>query len=59
MEWLAAHVGCRLAGNAESQQHFSFQRAPADGVVSIVGEPDRVVGSHEHAVGAREEPFAE
>ena len=58
MEWLAAHVGCRLAGDSEGQQHLSFQRALADGVVSIVGEPDRVVGRHEHAMRAGKEPFS-
>jgi hypothetical protein len=59
MEWLAAHIGCRLAGNAESEQHLSFQRALADGVVSIIGEPDRVVGCHEHAMRAGKQSFSE
>src|SRR5262249_21719224 len=58
-ERLAAHEGCRLARNAQRQQHPSFQRALADGVVAIVGEPDRVVGCHEDAVGTGKHTFSE
>ena len=58
MERLAAHVGRRLAGNAERQQHLAFQRALADGVVAVIGQPDRAVRGHEHAVRARENPLA-
>jgi hypothetical protein len=43
----------------QRQQHLSFQRALADGVVPIVGEPDRVVGRHEDAVGTGKHTFSE
>jgi transposase len=56
---LAAHVGCRLAGDAKGHQHLSFQRALADGVVSIVGEPDRVVRRHEHAMRPGKDTLSE
>ena len=59
MKRLPAHVGSRLAGNAQREQHLSLQRAPADGVTAIVGEPDRVVGRHEDAVGAGKHSFSE
>jgi hypothetical protein len=59
MKRLPAHVGRRLAGDAEGEQHLSVARALADGVVAIVGEPDRVVGRHVDAVGAGKHPFAE
>jgi hypothetical protein len=59
MERLAAHVWSRLAGDAEGQQHLSFQRALADGVVSIVGEPNRVVRRHEHAMRPGKDTLSE
>src|SRR6266404_5471431 len=59
MKRLPAHEGCWLAGNAQRQQYFSFRRALADGVVAIVGEPDRVVGRHEDAVGTGKHTFSE
>ena len=43
MERLTAHIGCRLAGDSEGQQHLFFEHTLANGVVSIIGEPDRVV----------------
>ena len=59
MERLAAHVGRRLAGDAEGQQDLAFERALADRMVAVVGQPDRIVGRHEYAMRAGEQPFAE
>ena len=50
MKRLPAHEGCRLAGNAQRQQHLSFQRALADGVIAIVGQKDRLIGTYSCAV---------
>ena len=59
VERLAAHERRWLAGDAKCQQHLSRERALADGMVAVIGEPDCVVWRHEHAVGARELPFPE
>jgi predicted aminopeptidase len=59
MERLPAHVWGRFAGDAECQQHLALERALADGVVAIVGQPDRIVRRHEDAVCTREKSFSE
>ena len=58
VEGLAAHVGRGHAGHAEGQQHLAVERAVADGVVAVVGQPQRVVGRHVHAVRAAEHALA-
>src|SRR5213594_1317855 len=55
---LAAHVGFRRAGDAERQQHLAVQRAVPDGVVAVIGQPDRVVRGHVDAVRPTKHPFA-
>src|ERR1051326_1341017 len=59
MERLAAHVRRRLAGDTQGQQDLSLQGALADRMVTVVGQPDRIVGRHEDAVRAGKQPFAE
>jgi hypothetical protein len=54
----AAHIGGRFAGDADGQQDLAVQRALANGMVSVVGQPDRVVRRHEHAVRPRENALA-
>src|SRR6185437_10064415 len=58
MEGLAAHVGTRRVGDPDGGQDLAVERAVPDGVVAVVGEPQRLVGGHVHAVGAMEEPLA-
>ncbi len=57
-ERLAAHIGRRLAGDADGQQHLAVERAVSDGVVAVVGEPESVVRRHVDAVRAAKHPFA-
>ena len=58
MERLAAHIGRRLARNAEGLQHLAVQGALADRVVAIIGQPDRLIRRHEHAVRPHEDALA-
>jgi hypothetical protein len=58
MEGLAAHVGLRLAGDAEGQQHLAVEGAVPDRVVAVVGQPQGLVGRHVDAVGAMEHALA-
>ena len=58
VERLAAHIGRRLAGDADRQQHLAVERALADRVVAVIGQPDRVVRRHEDAVRAQEHALA-
>jgi hypothetical protein len=59
MERLATHVGGRLAGQAQRQQDLPFERALANRMVAIVGQPNRVVRRHEYPVRAGKQAFAE
>jgi hypothetical protein len=58
VERLTAHVGPRRSGHADGQQHLAVEGAVADGVVAVVGQPERVVGRHVHAVRAAKKPLA-
>jgi hypothetical protein len=58
VERLAGHVGRRLAGNAERQQHLAVERAVPHGMVAVIGQPDRVVGRDMDAVRPGEDAFA-
>ena len=58
MERLAAHVGPRAPGMPMRQEHLAVERAVADGVVAVVGQPQRVVGRHVDAVRAVEDALA-
>src|SRR6516162_4375613 len=59
MKWLAAHVRCRPARNAQHQQDFSIGRALAHGMIAIIGEPDGIVRRHEDPMRARKHAFSE
>src|SRR5258705_5281604 len=43
MERQVTHQGRRLTRHADLRQQFSLRRAPADGMVSIIGTVQRVV----------------
>ena len=58
VERLAAHIGRRLAGDADRQQHLAVEGALADRVVAVVGQPDRLVRRHVDAVRPREDALA-
>jgi hypothetical protein len=53
MERLAAHIGRRLAGHAELEQHLAVERAFAHEMAAIVGQIDRIVRPHMNAVSPR------
>jgi hypothetical protein len=55
MERLAAHIGRRLAGDAESQQHLAVERAFTDRMVAVICQENRVVRRHVDAVGTLED----
>src|ERR1700731_2123429 len=59
MKRLAAHVRRRLARDAERQPHLSLRGALADGVITVIGQPDGAIGRHEDSMGTREHPFSE
>src|SRR4051812_14864424 len=59
MKRLAAHIRRRRAGHAEFEQHLAvFEAAFAHEMAAIVGQIDRIVGTHMDAVGARILAFA-
>jgi len=58
IEGVAAHEEGRLAADAQCHEHFSIQGAMAHGVVAVVGQIDRVIGPHGHAVGSGVNAFA-
>src|SRR4051794_39303706 len=53
MKRLAAHILCRLAGDADLEQHLTVERAFANEMPAIVGQIDRLVRSHMGAVRSR------
>src|SRR5260221_8443292 len=58
VERLAAHIGRRLVGNADGQQHLAVEAAFAHRVVAVIGAIDRFVRPHMDAVGTMEQPLA-
>ena len=59
VERLAAHIGRRLAGNAELEQHLAaVQPAFADKMPAIIGQVDRLVWAHMDAMRPRVLPLA-
>ena len=58
VERLAAHVGRRLAGKADGQQHLAVGGALAHRVVAVVGAVEIVVRVDVQPVRAVEQPFA-
>jgi hypothetical protein len=58
MERLAAHVRRRRAGDAQRQEDLAVERAVPHGVIAVVGQPQRVVGRHVHAVRAAEDALS-
>ncbi len=54
MERLAAHIGRRLAGDADGQQPLTVEGALANRVIAVIGQPNRVVGRHVDTVRAHE-----
>ncbi len=67
VERFAAHIGRRLPGYAELQQHFAVERALPHEMAAIIGQIDRIVRPHMDAVrprilplapGAQKAPFA-
>src|SRR5215472_9126840 len=55
---LAAHIGGWFARNADGQQNLAVERALANRMVTIVGQPDRVVRGHMDTVRAHENALA-
>jgi len=58
VERLAAHIGRGLARDADRQQHFAVERAMANCVLAVIGQPKRVVGRHVNAVRTDEDTLA-
>ena len=58
VERLAAHIGRGLARDADGEQHLAVERALANGMVAVVGQPDRIVRHHVDAVRAQEDALA-
>ena len=58
VERQAAHVGRRLPGDADLEQHLAVGRALAHEVAGVVGAIQDVVGVDVQPVGAREGPFS-
>src|ERR1700730_1501823 len=50
MERLAAHILCRLAGDADLEQHLAVERAFAHEMPAIISQIDRIIGSRMGAV---------
>ena len=58
VERLAAHIRRGFAGDADGQQHLAVEGALANRVVAVVGQPERVVRRHVHAVRPHEDALA-
>src|ERR1700736_555867 len=50
MERLAAHILCRLAGDADLEQHLAVERAFAHEMPAIISQIDPILGSRMGAV---------
>ena len=57
IERLAAHVGPGGPGNSYREQHLALEGAMPDGVIAVVGQPERVVRRHVETVGPTEHAF--
>jgi hypothetical protein len=58
MKRLAAHIGLRLSGDADLQQHPAVEGAFAHKMTAVIGQPDRVVRPHMNSVRPRILAFA-
>ena len=58
VERLAAHIGRRLAGDTDLEQHLAVERAFAHKMAAVVGQVDRIVWTHMDAVSPRILAFA-
>ena len=57
-EGFAAHERRGLSGHPDREQHLAIQRALAHGVVTIVGQVERVVGTEMDPVRTVKDPVA-
>ena len=50
VEGVAAHIGSGFARDADGQQHPALERALADRVVAVIGQPQCIVGRYKDTV---------
>jgi hypothetical protein len=58
VERFAAHVRSRLSRDADGENHFTFERALAHRVISIIGAVKILIRTDMYTVGALEQAFA-
>ena len=58
VERLAAHIGLGFARDAELEQDLAIEHAFADKMAAVIGQIDRIVGSHMRAMRAGPQPLS-